>query len=138
MESILTNFRVYGTPGPQGSKRHVGKGVMVESSKLVRPWRSAVAAEASLFFDKPLDGPVRVVVVFYLARPSTVTPKRRPLPVTKPDLDKLIRSTLDAMTGVAFKDDSQVISIQASKLYGNPGAWVKIEAIDPAQFTEKD
>ena len=47
-------------------------------------------------------------------------------------------STLDAMTGVAYKDDSQIISIQASKLYGNPGAWVQIEVIDPAQFIEKD
>lgn len=32
----------YGTPAPQGSKRHVGRGVMIESSKNLKPWREAV------------------------------------------------------------------------------------------------
>ena len=36
----------YGSPAPQGSKRHVGRGVMVESSKAVKPWREAVKAAA--------------------------------------------------------------------------------------------
>lgn len=35
-------LRVYGLPGAQGSKRAVGRGVMVESFKRVTPWRSAV------------------------------------------------------------------------------------------------
>ena len=33
---------VYGTAAPQGSKRHVGNGVMLESSKRLRPWRQDV------------------------------------------------------------------------------------------------
>ena len=33
---------VYGVPAPQGSKRHVGHGILVESSKKLRPWRDAV------------------------------------------------------------------------------------------------
>ena len=37
---------VYGTPAPQGSKRHVGHGVMVESSRRVKPWREDVKAAA--------------------------------------------------------------------------------------------
>ena len=35
-------FEVYGQPAPQGSKRHVGGGRMIESSKAVAPWREAV------------------------------------------------------------------------------------------------
>ena len=46
MMGALT-FRVYGTPAPQGSKRHVGRGVMVESSKKVAPWRQDVVAAAA-------------------------------------------------------------------------------------------
>ena len=34
------SFDVKGVPGAQGSKRHVGRGVMLESSKKVAPWRS--------------------------------------------------------------------------------------------------
>jgi Holliday junction resolvase RusA-like endonuclease len=37
---------VFGQPAPQGSKRHVGHGVMVESSKKVKPWRQDVVAAA--------------------------------------------------------------------------------------------
>jgi Holliday junction resolvase RusA-like endonuclease len=33
-------------PAPQGSKRHVGKGVMVESCKNVKPWRLLVSKTA--------------------------------------------------------------------------------------------
>ena len=33
------------------------------------------------------------------------------------DLDKLLRSTLDSLTGVAFDDDRQVVSVNASKRY---------------------
>ena len=39
-------FTVRGIPGAQGSKRHVGHGVMIESSKKVKPWRSDVKAAA--------------------------------------------------------------------------------------------
>ena len=39
-------FEVVGLPAAQGSKRHVGNGVMVESSKALKPWRSAVAEAA--------------------------------------------------------------------------------------------
>ena len=44
-------FTVHGLPAPQGSKRHVGKGVMVESSKYVKPWREAVKAETAELFE---------------------------------------------------------------------------------------
>lgn len=56
----------YGTPAPQGSKRHVGNGVMVESSKRLRPWRQDVkaAAEAARRATGPIDAPVRLRMVW--------------------------------------------------------------------------
>jgi hypothetical protein len=41
MPNSLT-FVVYGLPAPQGSKRSLGNGILVESSKAVRPWRQDV------------------------------------------------------------------------------------------------
>ncbi len=64
---------VYGTPGPQGSKRFMGvkggKGVLVESSKKVKPWREAVkwAAWDVIGVDR-VPGPVRVDVHFTEAK----------------------------------------------------------------------
>ena len=55
----------------------------------------------------------------------------------KPDLDKLVRAILDAGSGVAWRDDSQVISITATKrvaeLHEQPGAKLSITAIGVPQ-----
>jgi len=102
----------YGTPAPQGSKRHVGGGVMVESSKKVKPWREDVK-QAGLALRQEgapcLDGPVAVRMVFTVARPKSATKKRR-WPDTMPDLSKLCRSTEDAITTAGlWADDARVV-----------------------------
>ena len=126
---------VPGVPAPQGSKRHVGRGIMVESSKAVGPWRERVA----LAFAELLDGesPTRAAVVlnarFTFTRPKShlrangVARESAPAtPVTRPDLDKLCRAILDALSGVAIVDDSQVVAIVASKEYGGaPGVYLR-------------
>lgn len=125
-------FFVTGTPAPQGSKRHVGGGRMVESSKKVGPWRAAVAWTASQQ-QQHTPGPVTVRLTFYLARPKSA-PKSRVWPDRKPDLDKLIRSTLDGLTesGV-IEDDARIQSVSAQKVYAQPGrpcgADIRIEAL---------
>lgn len=101
----------YGTPAPQGSKRHVGRGIMVESSKKVAPWREDVKQAALALREAgapPLDGPIAVRMIVTLARPASA-PKRRRHPDTTPDLSKLARSTEDALTGVLWADDSRVV-----------------------------
>lgn len=125
-------FEVIGTPAPQGSKRHVGNGIMVESSAKVKPWRhdvalAATAAAEGTGWTAP-DGPLSIRVRFLLRRPTGHygTGKNAdrlrasaPLwPGVKPDLDKLVRSTLDALTtsGV-IGDDSRVVRLTASKDY---------------------
>ena len=61
----MITFHVSGTPAPQGSKRHVGGGRMIESSKKVEPWREAVARVASAhLLDESLDGHLRVIIRF--------------------------------------------------------------------------
>lgn len=112
---------VTGTPAPQGSKRHVGNGVMVESSAKVKPWRQDVAAAAaeSVVEDGwvPFDGAVTVEIIFLLRRPSSA-PKRVRYPFRKPDLDKLIRSTLDALvTAGALVDDARVTDLNIKKRF---------------------
>lgn len=62
----------------------------------------------------PVDGPVKVQMVFHVRRPKTV---RRKLPSVKPDIDKLARAINDALTGLVIKDDGQVCSLVAIKDY---------------------
>ena len=115
---------VPGIPAPQGSKRHVGNGRLIESSKKVAPWRKAVRAALINsyhpryfpIFDR--ETPVLAELIFTLPAPKSL-PKRRPVwPVRYPDLDKLVRSTFDAisLSGV-WVDDAQVIRVIAEKTY---------------------
>jgi Holliday junction resolvase RusA-like endonuclease len=115
---------VYGIPGPQGSKRHVGNGVMIESSKKVKPWREAVKwAHFEQARNKRIAGPVAVAIDFTLTRPPSI-PKKRTKPDRKPDIDKLVRSTFDALKDVgAYEDDARVVTLMAVKRYvGDPKA----------------
>ncbi len=44
-----------------------------------------------------------------------------------PDLDKLCRACLDSLTGIVWRDDSQVVRLEANKDYGAPGAMIWVE-----------
>lgn len=148
---------VYGHPAPQGSKRHVGKGVMVESSKHVKPWREdvrqAALAALSLQIGGPLDGPLVARMVFTLQRPRSHYRTGRnahllrdaaPLrPAGYPDTSKLLRSTEDALkSGGAIRDDSLIVEYtRAAKVYAGedpealdrPGVRIHIEALAPKE-----
>ncbi|MDY0236987.1 MAG: RusA family crossover junction endodeoxyribonuclease [Gudongella sp.] len=77
------------------------------------------------------DGAVHVKVRFLFIRPKSASPKKRPDMTVRPDVDKLCRTVLDALTGVAYKDDSQVVGITAIKEYGEEeGIEILIGGVD--------
>lgn len=63
------------------------------------------------------DGAVQLSIRFAFVRPKSVKEKKRPYMTVKPDLDKLVRSVLDALTHHAYDDDSQVVCIDCEKVY---------------------
>lgn len=115
-------FEAFGLPKPQGSKKAFktkqGRIVLVEAAgKPHKVWREVVAEAArTVAPEQPLLGPVRVEVDLYLPRAKTNKDK---FPIYRNDLDKLIRSVLDSMTGIIFKDDGQVVELIASKSYSD-------------------
>ncbi len=112
----MIQFWVPGKPQAQGSKTKT-RFVLREDNKEVGPWREriALAAHAAMNGDGLLEGAVALDLRFTLYRPASA-PKRRTPPATKkPDLDKLQRAVFDALTGVCFRDDSQVVFCVAGK-----------------------
>ena len=101
---------------------------MVESSKKVKPWRQDVkyAALAAKPSGWDTSVPMELSVVFLFQRPKSHYGKKG-LRSTAPayctsallgDIDKLLRSTNDALTGILFDDDRQVVSVKnAQKRY---------------------
>ncbi len=130
-------IRIYGDPAPQGSKRVFNGRIVEASGNKLKIWRKAIAAACQNLVTEEhslLLGPVRVEVEFYLPRPASVTIKKRALPIVPPDLDKLLRVLLDGIgqSEVIWGDDSQVVQIEAVKLYADdtePGATVTIYAL---------
>ena len=139
---------VYGIPAPQGSKRFVGhsksgRGIMIESSAKVKPWREAVKWAAVEVLRQSKDfsraprftGPMLIWMWFTLPKPKSAPKTRQTWPDRKPDLSKLVRSTEDALTDAGvWEDDARIIECQASKFYpgeefgsmDNPGCTIKI------------
>lgn len=116
---------------------------MTESSKAVKPWRTAV--EQAVMLAAPpgarkdpilFRGPVSLDVTFTMPRPKSAKDGARP------DLDKLLRSTKDALkTAGVYEDDGRVVSVIAQKYFVGhridyddgilelPGAVISIESI---------
>ena len=126
--SAITFDAIGMDPATQGSKRHVGHGILLETNKRLKPWRSLVA-EAALATKLPLfPQPVSIAITFRFLRakshynksglspkaPSHLTSKQ------KGDIDKLTRAILDALTGTLLQDDSQVVQLSAHKRYCTP------------------
>lgn len=122
---------VHGHPAPQGSKRHVGRGIMVEASKKVQPWREAVVGEIirTGHAGTGIDEPCTVDITFYMPRPKSHYNAKGQLKESAPevpttrnggDIDKLARSTLDALVqGSLLHDDSHVVTLRLFKRYGS-------------------
>jgi crossover junction endodeoxyribonuclease RusA len=124
-ENII-RFIVYGTPVPQGSMRaFLPKGhqrpIITADNPNTKPWRQEIANVALLCArHRPIkEGPIWLNVDFFFEKPKslkkTVTRK-----ITKPDLSKLVRALEDALTGIIYKDDAQIVSCMASKHFGSP------------------
>ena len=127
--SAAIEFTIPGAAAPQGSKRAIrlrtGRTVLVESSAKVKPFRAVAALAATeAWRGPPYRECVGLEVTFRFVRPKShykTDGSLRvgvPLAPGKPDIDKLLRALLDALTGVIYVDDLQVACIWATKEYG--------------------
>lgn len=140
---LSARWWVPGVPAPKGSARAVisrstGKALLLASgsdgnARAQTAWSNAVGwATRAAWRGLPLLGAVAIAIEFHLPAPKRRT---RAAPTVKPDLDKLLRSTLDAMTGLAYHDDAQIVDAHPRKVYAGadgPGAWIEITNLEPA------
>ena len=146
-------IRVYGLPAPQGSKKHIGRGILVESSRKVKPWRKEIlraTLDSKDYAGQIINKACSVYLEFLIPRPRShygTGRNKNKLKNSAPkhctslrhgDLDKLCRSTIDGLTiksgGALLSDDSLVVQLFASKRYCFEnelfGAWITVK--DPS------
>jgi crossover junction endodeoxyribonuclease RusA len=137
----VITYEIEGIPRPQGSKRHIGGGVMLESSKYVANWRAYAKLKAveAMRTVQRIEKPhgVQLEVAFVFDRPLKHFTKkglRSEAPkyyTIVPDADKVLRALLDSMSGVVFGDDSQVCVLSVSKTYGKaPTTIVRVSKVE--------
>ena len=146
----MSEFTIWvpGIPQPQGSiqykgRSRAGKPILTSDNARLKPWRQMITWLVSIAEDwQPIEGGVAVEINFVFTRPAFHSGKKGLLPsapadhLVKPDLDKLVRAVLDALTEAgAFRDDSQVVRILTTKAYTttNPGATITVRSAQPRQ-----
>lgn len=151
----MYEFFVPGIPKPGGSKkafRHAktGKIIVTDSCKGNKDWRAVVALAATeAFREGPLTGPLQVEFGFCLLRPkghfgtgkraAEIRSSAPTYPTVKPDTTKLIRSTEDAMTGIVWRDDSQIVIQHGTKVYSDrAGCLVTVRELDAVLRAAKE
>jgi Holliday junction resolvase RusA-like endonuclease len=144
---------VLGVPAPKGSSRAIliaGQPRLVPSSsdanaREQKRWRKAIEERVALALGprpelKFREVPLQVELVFRVERPGghygtgrnagVLKPSAPTVPIVYPDIDKLARCTLDALTGLVFDDDSRIVRLIVNKVYatkGNEGARIVIQ-----------
>jgi Holliday junction resolvase RusA-like endonuclease len=155
---VKVTIEVAGTPAPKGSARAFmtrgpnPRAVLASGSSAIgrvkiKAWEQAVREAANLHpmvrgRSSPVfvDVPLHVSMVFRMARPAGhwrkaggLKPSAPPFPAVKPDLDKLVRATADALTGSVYDDDARIVLKVSSKIYAMPGtegATIAVEEAD--------
>lgn len=126
---------VFGSAEPAGSKRgfyRPGLGVrIVDDNPKSREWKNLVASVAGNVATRGLlEGPLRLEATFYRLRPSShygsgknaavLKPSAPPFPVVRPDTTKLLRAVEDAVKGIWYRDDAQIVDQVVRKRWGAP------------------
>ena len=138
----MISFWVPGIPQPGGSKKgfysaKLGRVIITEDAKHNKTWRASVVQCAAEVAKEILEGPLKVRFEFYFVRPKGhygsgknvgVRKSSAPaFPAGRPDTTKLIRSTEDALKGVLWRDDSQIVTQYGSKRYApQAGAMIHV------------
>lgn len=150
MPETVLSFTVHGKPATAGSKRAyvytpAGGGkpraAIAPANDRQKPFMAAVSAEAAEAMRKAewelVRGPIKLRVIIELTRPQshfgsgknafTVKASAPEFPTSKPDSLKVCRAVEDAMSGIVYKDDSQIVAHEISKVYGAANeTWVTV------------
>ena len=122
-----TRFVVPGKPRGKGRPRfaRMGNYVRTYTPAETAAYENLVALEYQSAGGVLMECPVEVTILASFAPPKSASKKMRDamlngqiVPNCKPDIDNIIKAVLDGLNGVAYKDDTQVINVQAARYYG--------------------
>lgn len=136
--TLKIEFTVPGDPRGKGRPRfsRVGKFTKTYTDAKTKAYEELIAdaARRAMIPDEPLETPVGVHMEINVPIPSSYSNKRKmdclrgiEMPCKKPDIDNIAKGVLDAMNGIVYKDDVQVIRLSLRKNYSiEPGIYIVV------------
>ena len=132
---------IEGKPEPQLRPRatRIGNSIRLYDPKTTTNYKNHVKLSAKQQWKgKPLECPLVVELDIYRQIPKSTSKKRRKLmnervirPTVKPDLSNYVKGIEDALSGIVYKDDSQIVDLIARKFYSdNPRVEIRVSKLD--------
>ena len=136
---MKATFTVAGTPVAKGRPR-LGKFGTYTPEKTVNYENLVKLSYADQCENQKLNGYLIATIIAYMPIPKSTSKKNRQqmidgtiLPDKKPDVDNIAKGILDSLNGIAYDDDSAVVTLHVAKQYSeNPRVAVSIEEINRA------
>ena len=138
---MKTSFIVPGEPIAKARARvffnkRAGR-VMSMTPTKTASYENYIKLIAADHFQGPILGPVVMNISVFRAIPKSMSKKLlaeaeagNVRPATRPDTDNYLKTCLDALNGVAFRDDSQVVSVHVHKFYSSiPRTEIEVEEL---------
>ena len=130
--SFMLTYLVEGTPVGKGRPRFARRGNFVStySPTKTRDYEDLIkdAAKQAMGSNELLETPVTVAIYITVPIPASYSKKRTEAclsgserPIKKPDIDNVAKCFLDAMNEIVYKDDTQVLTLHITKVYGTVG-----------------
>lgn len=146
---LVAELNVVGLPAPQGSKSRMPNGAILEGKSAAqrlkhKSWRGAVEDAARAWVAEhnaaPFDGPLAVTIQFRFPLPASDPHRTRH--TTQPDIDKIQRSTFDALKlGGLIHDDARIFQSVTSKTYArgdSVGAHILVVSHAAAEAVDRE
>ena len=139
----VINFTVYGNATPQGRARAFlmrNRRIGFYDPDKSKSWKQEIKHAFMKQYEniQIIEDAIELQVTFWMQRPKSL-PKKVLHHVKKPDLDNLLKAIKDSLSGLAYRDDSQIVSIRALKVYctDRPRVLIKITNVTKPSPTTK-
>jgi Holliday junction resolvase RusA-like endonuclease len=126
----MVTFKVDANPVGKQRARYVKRGNFVQTytPEKTRTYETLIkdAAIEAMGASEPLETPVNLYLYIRAPIPKSYSKKKIAdclngfeKPIKKPDASNVLKSVEDAMNGVVYKDDTQIVNIHVTKVYSS-------------------
>ena len=131
--TMMITFVVYGEAVGKQRPRFARRGnhISTYTPQKTKSYEDEIRmmAKAAMGSSEPLDTPVTVAIYIRVGIPSSFSKQKRKdaleniqKPTKKPDADNILKCFMDAMNGIVYLDDKQVVNIHLTKVYAETPA----------------